>query len=180
MPWHTSCGVVISFYIHLFAKDYLVFYLLGITFRYKNWYEWFAQHQNIVGILGLTGTVLFSIIYTTGIDCNTILTYLIRTPLTIFVFMIISQWKSDSKINRFVNYCGHISLDIYVIHYFFFLGFKGSISTILQGWQMSEFPFVIQLLVFSIGMFMILIPSIFVSKIIHANRLLEKILLGRF
>ena len=160
----------------------MAFYLLGVAFKYKGWYESLLRHSNIVGMCGLIGTLLFSIIYVSNIEIkhNILLTYIIRTPLTIFMFMTISQWHSKSRIEHFVNYCGHISLDIYVIHYFFFLGFQGSISFILQSWQVGELPFIIQLFIFSIGMFMVLIPSIFVSKLIHTNKLLKKIVLGRF
>lgn len=68
-----------------------------------------------------------------------------------------------------------------MIHYFFFLGFQDSIITaVLQSWKMAELPFVIQLSVLDIGMCMVLFPTIFVSKLIHTNRLLEKIILGKF
>lgn len=96
--------------------------------------------------------------------------------MTFAVFMTLIRTNPEHPIAKAFIWLGKISLDVYVLHYFFY---AVDFSYVLPQGYIVEWPYTLQVFVMFFISCILIFCSYILSKIIRQNKYLTKIVLGR-
>lgn len=95
--------------------------------------------------------------------------------IVLSVWMFLLRCHASSRVGRFFSSIGRLSLDIYILHYVFLVGFGDYFARNC----LLPLPWLVQLLAMLTGAFVLLFLSLLFSRVIRKNRLLVRIILSR-
>ena len=151
------------------------FFILGYFARKYNWMEWLVNN-NWLFTIALLSFIPVYVMFHEGVF-NHFIQILIILILIVILYVFKKRENDDSYMEKVLAFIGKNSLDVYVLHYFFFLiiNLRG-----LALWFKSTGNILIEsvmLVVFASGISLLCIYS---GKLLKQSNLIRKYVYGHF
>lgn len=157
---------------HLYDLPY---YILGSWIAILGWHKSLLTNERLQAFLLIVASIFF--VYHTYVADSGLSVLCFSSTLTLFMF--IMRANVNHPFAKFFINIGKISLDIYVIHWFFLISFLYPKPFFSDG-SIANIPLIFQIGII-VGMSLLIISICWlISKTIRLNKFLTFIMLGRY
>lgn len=154
---------------------YIPFYIFGYVLKVAS-FDKKLSSDSLQFVLFTAGIILCYCYWAMGLGHPLLLKTAYKLMIVVPIFLYFEKHLNyDSKL---LTTCGTKSLEIYVLHFFFFIG----CGTYSMGWfdEITETPFIIQLFICTIGAVIIISPTLLIAKILKRNSITKFLLTGKY